>query len=70
MTPDVKHLRVFVRSARTFGSTQQRGKLQNLADLGQQDKKLEFASWDINTAESRKDSGSLQVAGMKEEAAI
>jgi hypothetical protein len=57
--------------SRMFGSSQ-RGELQSLADLGQQDlgKELEFGSWDINTAEITRDEESLQVAGMKEEAAI
>jgi hypothetical protein len=46
-----------------FGSSQ-RGELQSLADLGQQDlgKELEFESWDINTAERRRDKERLQVA--------
>ena len=63
MPLDVKHLRVFVRSPRMFGSSQ-RGELQSLADLGQQDlgKELEFESWDINTAETRRDKERLQVA--------
>jgi hypothetical protein len=31
---------------------------------------MEFGSWDSNTAETRRDEGSVQVAGRKKDAAI